>query len=141
MDPKMQALLARTNVTELVAPAAVEQVTHQPVRPEPPPAQRPLYSTADPFQYHLATTEIVCKLQERTTRPAVRAFGWLVFGVPMALFGLMLLQLVWYDAGLHAWKIPHTVGGALRTLVGTASALAFIVAYPYFTRRRGATAG
>jgi len=59
----------------------------------------------------------------------------------MALFGLMLLQLVWYDAALHAWKIPHTVGDALRMLFGTASALAFIVAYPYFTRRRGSAAG
>lgn len=137
VDPKMQALLARTNVTELVAPAAVEQVTDQPVRPEPPPTQRPLHSTSDPFQYHLATTEIVGKLQDRRTKPALRVFGWFAFGLPMAVFGVLLLQLTWYDSALQAWKIPHSAGQALRALFGSACALAFMAAYPYFTRRRG----
>lgn len=132
----MQALLAKTNVAELVAPAPAEQVTDQPVRPEPPPTQRPLHSTTDPFQYHLATTEIVGKLQDRRTKPALRVFAWLVFGVPMVLFGLLLLQLTWYDGALQQWRIPHDLGQGVRALLGTAAALAFMAAYPFFTRRR-----
>ncbi|AJC47381.1 hypothetical protein [Xanthomonas sacchari] len=136
MDPKLQALLARTNVADLVQPAAAEQVTDQPVQPASPTAPPPKHVTSDPFQYHLATTEVVGKLADRRTSPALRFFGWLIFGLPMALFGLMLLHLVWYDAAVHAWKVPHSLGQALRTLFGSASALAFIVAYPFFTRRR-----
>lgn len=137
----MQALLAKTNVADLVMPAPAEQVTDQPVRPEPPPVQRPLHSTTDPFQYHLATTEIVGKLQDRRTRPALRAFAWLAFGVPMALFGLLLLQLTWYDGAVQQWRIPHSLGQGARALLGTASGLAFMLAYPFFTRRRGSAPG
>jgi hypothetical protein len=137
----MQALLAKTNVAELVAPAPAEQVTDQPVRPEPAPTQRPLHSTTDPFQYHLATTEIVGKLQDRRTKPALRVFAWLVFGVPMVLFGLLLLQLTWYDGALQQWRIPHGLGQGVRALLGTAAALAFMAAYPFFTRRRGPAPG
>ncbi|MCW0373977.1 MULTISPECIES: hypothetical protein [Xanthomonas] len=136
MDPKLHDVLARTNVAELVQPACAEQVTHQPVQPEPAPPPPPRYATSDPFQYHLASTEVVGKLAEGRTSPALRFFGWLVFGLPMASFGLMMLHAIWYDASAHALYVPHTLGQAVRMLLGTASALAFVVAYPYFTRRR-----
>ncbi|SFK68844.1 hypothetical protein [Lysobacter sp. cf310] len=141
MDPKLQQLVARTNLDELLAPSAPEVDLNQPVAPPASAPMDPARSTADPFQVNFATTDVIGKLHDGGTSSGVRWFALVFLGGPMLIFGLSLLYLTWYDPQLQLFKIPNDLGSALKALFGTAAGLAIGGFWPYviFRRRPAAT--
>lgn len=130
MDPKLQELVARTNLDQLLPPASRETDTNQPVQSAAPAKAGAARSTTDPLQIHFATTDIVGKLHDTPTSPKVKTFALVFLGGPFMIFGLLLLGLGWSNPGI----------GPLRLAIGTAVALLMIGFWPYviFARHRAA---
>lgn len=142
MDPKLQQLVARTNLDELLTPPAPEIDLNQPVAPPASAPMEPARSTSDPLQVSFATTDVIGKLHDGGRSSGVRWFALVFLGGPMLIFGLSLLFLTWYDPQLQLFKIPNDVGSALKALFGTVAGLAFSGFWPYVIfRRRPASAG
>lgn len=127
MDPKLQQLVSRTNLNELLQPAAPEVDLNQPVDTAQPAPLDPPRSTVDPFQVNFATTDIVGKLQD-TRSSGVKTFALIFLGGPMAVFGIALVFM--------AFSNPEV--GMLRRVfaITVGSALAGFWPYLIFKRRR-----
>lgn len=80
MDPKLQKLLDRTNLAELIPPSAHEVDLNQPVVAAPPPKMELPRSTVDPFQINFASADIARKLQDSRTGSGVKAFALIFLG-------------------------------------------------------------
>ena len=128
MDPKLTEILGRTNLGELVRPAAPELDLNQPVEAVPPPKSDPSRSTTDPFQIYFATADIAGKLQDSRSGKGVKTFALIFLGGPMMIFGVGLIFM--------AWSNPET--SAVRAYFATLVGLAFAGFWPYvmFARRR-----
>lgn len=136
MDPKLQELMARTNLDQLLAPPSQEVDLNQPVAPLAPEPMEPARSTVDPFQANFATTDVIGKLHDGGAGSGVRWFALIFLGGPMLIFGLSLLYLTWYDPQSGAFKVPDGIGAALKALFGTVAAFAVGGFWPYIIYRR-----
>ena len=137
MDSKLQQLMARSNLNELIVPPSREVDLNQPVQLAEPVGLEVARSTSDPLQIHFATADIVGKLQEPGVRGGMRLVALLCFGGPMLMVGLGFLYLTWLtpELGLRA---PHTLTDVLRSLFGTVAAVATAGFWPYLIYRRRA---
>ena len=128
MDPKLQELVGRTNLGELIQPAAPEMDLNQPVEVAPPPKLDAARSTVDPLQINFAAADIAGKLQDSRTGSGLKAFAFVFLGGPMMILGLGLIGIAWSNPGL----------GVTRVLFGTVLGLAMAAFWPYiiFANRR-----
>jgi hypothetical protein len=96
VDPKLKELVGRTNLGELVTPAAPEIDLNQPVASAPlPPEADPIRSTVDPLQINFATVDMVGKFRGGGAGKGTKAFALVFLGVPMMFFGLGLVVMAW----------------------------------------------
>ena len=121
MDPKLQELLDRTNLAELIPQSVHEIDLNQPVVAAPPPKMELPRSTVDPFQINFASADIARKLQDSRTGSGVKAFALIFLGGPMIIFGLGMIYL--------AWAGPRH--NPLGTLCATALGLGIAGFWPY----------
>lgn len=95
MDPKLKALVDRTNLGDLIQPALPELDLNQPVETASPPTMEPARSTTDPLQINFAVADIAGKLQESRTGTGVKTFALVFLGGPMMVFGLGVVYMAW----------------------------------------------
>jgi hypothetical protein len=128
MDKKLEQLMARTNLDELVARPAPQMDFNQPVETAAPPKIDSARSTSDPLQIHFATTDIVGKLKDSDTGSGVKTFAFVFLGGPLILFGLGMVAMAWSNPELSP----------LRLLLSTVFGLTMAGFWPYiiFSNRR-----
>jgi hypothetical protein len=93
VDPRLKDLVGRTNLDELIKPAAPQIDYNQPVETAQPAKPDPVRSTVDPFQINFASADIAGKLQDPHTGKGVKAFALVFLGGPLMLFGLGLVYM------------------------------------------------
>ena len=128
MDKKLEQLMARTNLDELVARPAPQMDFNQPVETAAPAKIDVARSTTDPLQIHFAAADVVGKLKDTDTRSGMKAFASVFLGGPLILLGLSVVAMVWSNPDL----------GPVRLLLGTVFGLGMAGFWPYFifSRRR-----
>lgn len=128
MDPKLQELVARTNLDELLSPVATEINLNQPVQTTESAPAEVARSTTDPLQVHFATADILGKLQDSPTSSGMKTFAVVFLAGPFVIFGLMLIGMAWSNPGV----------GLVRQILGTIVGLGIAGFWPYiiFSRRR-----
>jgi hypothetical protein len=137
MDPKIQDILVRTNLQELVQAVPENSFDlNQPVRASESQNELEVRrSTADPLQIHFADVDMVGKIQSGYNSPGIRFGAWMFLALPMIFFAFMFLCLIWYDMGAGEIKLPSTLREACISIVGTAFSLAFGGFWPYLIWR------
>ena len=121
MDPRIQKIVARTNLGDLIQPSSPDMDLNQPVEVAPPPEIDVARSTVDPFQVNFATADIAGKLQDSRTGRGVKTFALVFLGGPMMIFGLGLVGMAWSNPTL----------GVIRLLFVTVFGLAIAGFWPY----------
>jgi hypothetical protein len=134
MDEKLKELLARTNVDELVSPAARALDLNQPVASAPEPKPRTFHSTTDPLQIHFAAADVLGKITTSRTPRWMRLVGMVVVCAPLAVIGL--------ETALGAWMVapgeilvPQTPREFARVVLGTLAFVLLAVATPWLVYR------
>lgn len=121
MDPKLKALMERTNIDELVNQAPLQFDLHQPVQSGSVAPIEPMRSTADPLQINFATADMIGKLREPGTNSRLRTIAVIFIGSPMMLFSVIMLGT--------AWTSPSV--SLVRALIVSAFALAMFAFWPW----------
>ncbi|GEM_PF-6386965 len=139
MDDKLKELLARTNVDELVSPAARALDLNQPVASAPEPEPRTFRSTTDPLQINFAAADVLGKITTSRTRPWMRVVGMIVVCSPLVVIGLETALGAWMVAP-GEFMVPQTPREYARVTLGTLAFVLLAVVTPwliYRAARRG----
>ncbi len=134
MDPKLNDLLAQTNLGELLQPSAPERNYHQPVTPPTPATPEPARSTTDPLQVHFGQVSVVGGLRsDSPVSGRLKLFALVFIGGPTIITGLLLLNIVWSNAN----------GGLFGKIVGSLISLAIMAFWPFiiYGKRRKPSSG
>lgn len=140
MHPK--DLLKRTNLDELIETTPETRAEH-PEEVEAMPDERfQKRSTVDPLQSRFASADMMDKIQGPYRNRRVVYGAWFFLIVPCAIFGLMLLHLIWWDSQAGGFRAMETGADVFWRAFNTGVALAIIGLWPYlmYWRARKAAA-
>ena len=122
-DSKIQKLLSRTNLDQLLTPPAKELNFNPPVETKPPPAINAPRSTVDPLQVNYASADIAARFRNPRVSNRLRVFGLLLLGGPLLLSGFVLILTVWFGPDLGQFRKPESAGGLIVNVLLTIGGL------------------
>lgn len=102
MDPRLKNLADRTNLDELLRPAAPDVDLNQPVETSAPGETEPMRSTYDPLQVNFATADMAGRLHNSRTSRRVKMFALVFLGGPLTIFGLEFIFMAFASPNASA---------------------------------------